>query len=238
MSNPVNTKVTIGAANTTISAANIQVVHGGLGQVNTVVAKPSAQPVVMTLHGRIPPVGDTFRLDQPLYPAKVIIGDNKFVHYHVIVWTQLFGQEVSDYGCVYTNGDGLRLCFNSRGSLQKFENWWRRYERIFFADGSITSSYAPLPSEGKLSGYYVEDVVGPPFGTIGGSKLVFGSSSGSANGAQTYMHAAAHDTLSTVFLPEWVMIARHSHKRVMRMPNGWLFASAKDGVMFKMARES
>lgn len=247
MSNRVNTSAIPKPNLTGAAVSNINAVVGSL--TNVVAAKaPAAYPVVMTLHGRTPPVGDTFRLDQPLYPAKVIIGDNKFVHYHVIVWTQLFGQEVSDYGCVYTNGDGLRLCFNSRGSLQKFENWWRRYERVFFSDGTLTNSYAPVPVEGKLSGYYVEDSPIPAFGNIGGGgSFKFQGVQGVAGGVgaggyghggpgPTYVHAASHDTISTVFLPDWVMVVRHATKRVVRMAGGWLFASAKDGIMFKMQR--
>lgn len=243
MSNRVNTSAIPKPNLTGAAVSNIQAINGSLSSV--VVAKPPAYPVVMTLHGRTPPIGDHFRLDQPLYPAKVIIGDNKFVHYHVIVWTQLFGQDVSDYGCVYTNGDGLRLCFNSRSSLQKFENWWKRYERIFFSDGSLRKNYAPVPVEGKLSGYYVEDVPTPVYGNIGGGNFqlhgvqgVAGAAGGYGQGGAgpTYMHAASHDTISTVFLSDWVMILRHATKRVVRMAGGWLFASPKDGIMFKMQR--
>lgn len=210
------------------------------------VTPPNPQPITMTLHGRQPPVGDHFRPDQTLFPSSLAIGDNKYLHYHVIVWTKLFGQDTSDYGCVYVNGDGLRLCFNSKASLQKFEHWWKRYQRVFFRDNEIRESYAPYLSTGKLSGYFVEDVPTPAFGNIGGGSFGIQGSLGSVGvgsvtpnpNPPTYLHAQSHQTISETFLPDWVNIVRHSGKRVARVSNGWFFASAKDGIMFKFLQES
>ncbi len=237
------------------AAAVISAVKG------TVAAAPPP-PVTMTLHGRQPPVGDHFRPDQPLFPSKLAIGDNRFLHYHVIVWTKLFGQETTDYGCVFSTGDGLRLCFNSEASLEKFEHWWERYSTIFFQDNEISEVYCPHPSSGRMDGYFVEDA--PNYGSIGGGggfyatggsngPYVIGGAgiSGAAGpigpvgikgvsgnpgpvGQPTYVHAKSHETISEIFLPDWVMIQRHATARVLRMSNGWFFTEAKDGIMFKM----
>ena len=248
MSTRINTSV---IPNLTGAAVAVAKVFTG----NIAVAPPPNPPAVtMTLHGRQPPVGDHFRADKPLFPSSLVIGDNRYLHYHVIVWTKLFGQETTDYGCVFTNGDGLRLCFNSEASLQKFEHWWKRYSNVFFEGDEITQVYCPMPTSGKLEGYFVEDAPTPAYGSIGGSgqfyngvqlsqgaQGVAGPVGAAGNvgpvGTPTYLHAKAHETISEVFLPDWVMIQRHATARVLRMSNGWFFTSAKDGIMFKMQQE-
>ena len=249
MSTRINTSV---IPNLTGAAAAVAKVFTG----NITVAQSQVPPpVTMTLHGRQPPVGDHFRPDQPLFPSSLVIGDNRYLHYHVIVWTKLFGQETTDYGCVFTNGDGLRLCFNSKASLQKFEHWWKRYSTVFFEGNEITECYCPTPKSGKLDGYFVEDAPTPIYGSIGGGGQFYNGvqlSQGAQGptgvqgptgcvGAQipgpTYVHAKAHETISELFLPDWVMIQRHASARVLRMSNGWFFTEAKDGIMFKMQQE-
>lgn len=228
MSNRVNT--TVLTSNASMSIINSSV---GITNVNVTMGPP---PVTMTIHGRQPPVGDHFDPSAALYPSSMVIGDNRYLHYHVIVWTKLFGQDVTDYGCVYVNGDGLRLCFNSKISLQKFERWLKRYTRVFFGDGSLDQCYAPHPVSGKMMGYFVEDAPTPTFSSASalGASVLGGSSL--SNVQNTYLHAKPHETISETFLPDWVMIVRHASKRVIRMANGWFFSDAKDGVMFKMMR--
>lgn len=244
MSTRINTSV---VPNLTGAAQAVVKVFTG----NVAVAQTqSPPPVTMTLHGRQPPVGDHFRPDRPLYPSSLVIGDNRYLHYHAIVWTKLFGQETTDFGCVFTNGDGLRLCFNSEASLKKFENWWKRYSGIFFEDNEISECYCPTPKSGKLDGYFVEDAPAPTFGSIGGANIFSnGAQLSGAKGvsgpighagvsvAPTYVHAKSHETISEVFLPDWVVIQRHATARVLRMSNGWFFTEAKDGIMFKMQQE-
>ena len=226
-----------GAAN-----AVVKIVSG-----NVTVAAQTQPPVTLTLHGRQPPVGDHFRPDKPLFPSSLVIGDNRYLHYHVIVWAKLHGQDTTDYGCVFSNGDGLRLCFNSEESLKKFEHWWKRYSEIFFEGNEISECYCPIPKSGKLDGYFVEDAPTPAFGSIGSGNFYNGvlgpqGSQGGKGptgciGAPTYLHAKSHETISEIFLPDWVMIQRHATARVIRMSNGWFFTSAKDGIVFKMQQE-
>lgn len=253
MSTRINTSVIpnlTGAAN-----AVVKIVTG-----NVTVAAQTQPPVTLTLHGRQPPVGDHFRPDKPLFPSSLMIGDNRYLHYHVIVWSKLHGQDTTDYGCVFSNGDGLRLCFNSEASLKKFDRWWKRYSEVFFEGNEISECYCPTPKSGKLEGYFVEDAPTPTFGSIGGggqfyngvqlSQAIQGPQGPQGLqgpqgvkgptgcvGAPTYLHAKSHETISEIFLPDWVMIQRHATARVLRMSNGWFFTSAKDGIMFKMQQE-
>lgn len=208
MTNRIATAVT-----TNVSTTNVNIAA------NKAFVMPPSNNLV--IHGRKPPVGDTFDPKKTLYPSSLVISNNRFLHYHAIVWSKMFGQDTRDYGCVFSDDDGLRLCFNSKTSLMKFERWFERYKRIFFPDGTIESCYAPFPSTGRLSGYFIEDDI-----RYNDTPLTTGM----------FANSRTTDTISESFLPDWVTIVRHARKPVLRLNNGWFFTSPNDGVMFKMLR--
>lgn len=219
---------------------------------NIVSGTVSSGPPKLTANGRQPPEGAAFARVKEIYPSSVTISDNRHIHFHVLVWEKIFGEEITDYGCLYWNGGGLRLCFGSKKSRQQFERWYERYNRIFYGNDEfeMKTNAIPFPRDGHLAGHFVSDPPVPSYGSIGQSAYNGGffsgvvgqvGSSGPTVGyanSQVSISANPHSTqaVDTHFLDEWAMIVKHSHKAVYRMATGWLFSGAKDGIMFKMLR--
>lgn len=210
-------------------------------------ASTVAGPPKLTANGRQPPEGSAFANVREIHPTDIVISDNRHLHFHVLVWEKIYGEEIKDYGCLYWNGGGLRLCFGSKKSRQQFVRWFDRYTRIFYGNDEweMRANAIPFPRDGHIAGHFVSDVPPPAYGSIG--QVIYNGgffgqgqigTTGNLSAGITSISANPNSTqaVDTHFLDEWAMIVKHSHKAVYRMATGWLFSGAKDGIMFKMLR--
>lgn len=150
--------------------------------------------------------GATFDDARELYLTDWILAGDPILQYHLKVWRHINGDEITDYGPVL-HGGKLLLGFGSRSSRTKFEAWFTRYRKVFFAGFDVTTMKYPEPRIGDIKGTFVPDERRSP----------------------VYFATDDDELFET-----WAWIVKHAKRAVIRLNGGWLFTHISDAVLFRM----